>query len=522
MVLNVFVIVNRMTLIKYVVISVVFLLITACNNSNGSSTIKDNKAPIAEAGVDQTIEQGSIVTFDASESSDSDGEIISYEWKEGNVVLSTASLFTKDDFLLGTHTIVLTVTDNNNLSHSDTIIISIVAKGEERAFVSTWEASLSCDSTKHFQVYIPTTGEGYNYNIDWGDGTSDTSVEGNITHKYPDAGYYQVEITGDFPRIYFADEEHEDCVENATKIQSVEQWGTIKWKSMGGAFTGCTNLTIDAQDSPNLSEVTDMAYMFSGATELNANIGEWDVSTIRNMEYMFQGATSFNKGLGSWDLSNVVDVNHMFNEAGKFNQDISEWNISKVEDMSFMFFEASEFNQDISKWNVSSVKKMSWTFAMTGKFDQDLSAWDVSNVENMFGLFYEASEFNQDIGSWKLDSLKNAAWMFARTKSFNQDISSWNVSSVTNMDSMFSKALKFNQNIGAWDVSKVTIMKNMFNEVTLSVINYDALLNGWSGLSLQRDVDFNAGNSKYSNTSLSDKNAITSNFNWTIKDGGEI
>lgn len=83
------------------------------------------QAPISNAGSDQTVDSGYSVIIDASGSSDSDGTIASYEWKEGNNILSTSMSFTKSDFTIGTHTLVLKVTDNEGLSSSDTVVITI-------------------------------------------------------------------------------------------------------------------------------------------------------------------------------------------------------------------------------------------------------------------------------------------------------------------------------------------------------------------------------------------------------------
>jgi hypothetical protein len=62
-------------------------------------------------------------------------------------------------------------------------------------------------------------------------------------------------------------------------------------------------------------------------------------------------------------------------------------------------------------------------------------------------------------------------------------------------------------------------MTEMFTGATLSTANYDALLNGWSALTLQPNVAFNAGNSTYCNGEAA-KTSIMNNFNWTITDGG--
>jgi hypothetical protein len=84
-----------------------------------------NKFPNAIAGQDEYITQGTTVTLDASSSYDHDGTIISYEWKEGNKVLSNEVIFSKSDFSVGTHTITLTVVDDENLISMDTINIHV-------------------------------------------------------------------------------------------------------------------------------------------------------------------------------------------------------------------------------------------------------------------------------------------------------------------------------------------------------------------------------------------------------------
>ena len=96
-----------------------------------------NQAPVANAGVDQTVLLGDSVTLDAVGSTDSDGSIVSYEWKEGDAVLSTNSAFTKSDFTEGYHGITLSVTDDDGTVDSDTVLILVSATGEV-AFNYIW------------------------------------------------------------------------------------------------------------------------------------------------------------------------------------------------------------------------------------------------------------------------------------------------------------------------------------------------------------------------------------------------
>ncbi len=88
---------------------------------------KTNNSPIANTGATQTVTSGSSVTLNGSNSTDSDGTISGYIWKEGNITLSTSSSFSKSDFSVGTHTITLIVTDDDGATASDTINIVVKA-----------------------------------------------------------------------------------------------------------------------------------------------------------------------------------------------------------------------------------------------------------------------------------------------------------------------------------------------------------------------------------------------------------
>lgn len=88
-----------------------------------------NLPPIANAGADQTATIGTNVTLNGNGSSDSDGSIVSYTWKDGATLLSSLVSFTKNDFSAGTHTITLTVTDNSGNSNSDSLILIVTSSG---------------------------------------------------------------------------------------------------------------------------------------------------------------------------------------------------------------------------------------------------------------------------------------------------------------------------------------------------------------------------------------------------------
>jgi hypothetical protein len=97
-----------------------------------SFVTEGNLNPVARAGSDQIVTDSDgngveSVSLNGDASGDQDGTIVSYEWKEGGTLLSTASSFT-GEFAVGTHTLVLSVTDNEGASATDTVVVTVQPK----------------------------------------------------------------------------------------------------------------------------------------------------------------------------------------------------------------------------------------------------------------------------------------------------------------------------------------------------------------------------------------------------------
>ena len=199
----------------------------------------------------------------------------------------------------------------------------------------------------------------------------------------------------------------------------------------------------------DMSSNTYLSGMFSSANSFNQDISNWDVSNVTDMSYMFTGIvealpltnSAFNQDISNWDVSNVTDMTAMFRNSD-FNQPIGNWDVSNVTDMSFMFRGNSAFNQDIGDWNTSSVTNMYAMFSSSPSFNsvfnQDIGNWDTSSVTIMSFMFTGNSAFNQDIGNWDTSSVIDMSFMFSSTSDlninssvFNQDLSNWEVDNVT-------------------------------------------------------------------------------------------
>lgn len=327
----------------------------------------------------------------------------------------------------------------------------------QQPFITTWQVQ-----ENNLSIAIPIIEDDEipdNYTIDFGDGTILTNQSGTAMHTYENTGVYTVSISGEFTRIKLV-----DAPGYIQKILTIEQWGSITWTNMESAFAGCANLTIPATDSPNLSLVNNLNYMFGSCTSLNQSLNNWNVSTINSMKGVFTSCTSFNQSLDNWDVSNVTSMESMFYNADSFNQPLNDWDVSDVTSMKEMFHEADSFNQPLNDWNVSNVTDMSFMFHIAPSFNQPLNNWDVSNVISMFSMFSGAISFDQPLNSWDVSSVTTMRDMFRVATSFNQPINNWDVSNVNNMSRMFDAATTFNQPLSNWDVSNVTNMQGMFND----------------------------------------------------------
>lgn len=372
-------------------------------------------------------------------------------------------------------------TENYLMSSGDTILYAQWSK----PFTTKWEITTN-------KLHLPLDPNGkYFFRIDWGDGNTEQVTTTNglqyIEHNYSVNGNYTVVINGycegfGYPKPLYRSLDDGELLD-------VTSWGLVKIRDGGSQFASCSKLThFSATDNPDLSNVTDMSFMFYGTTVFNGDLSGWDVSKATNMSSMFKLATVFNKNISGWDVSKVtdfsalfygaeafdqniggwtvssaIDMSHMFSGAKAFNQPLTNWNVSNVTNMRSMFGGATLFNKDISNWTTSSVTNISWMFSATTAFNQPIGAWDVSNVVDMSSLFQSATAFNQDLSTWNTSNVKNMSWVFARTVAFNKPIGSWDVSKVTNFSYLFYLSEAFNQNIEAWTVSNTADMSGMFD-----------------------------------------------------------
>ena len=86
-----------------------------------------NTPPTADAGPDQTVQVNTPATLDGSKSTDSDGDIVSYQWvrKSDGSVWSNEMIFDFTPSGTRAKTFVLTVTDDEGAKYTDEMILSV-------------------------------------------------------------------------------------------------------------------------------------------------------------------------------------------------------------------------------------------------------------------------------------------------------------------------------------------------------------------------------------------------------------
>ena len=90
----------------------------------------ENKPPVADAGTDQSVSSGHLVRLDGSDSYDSDGTIVSYQWDFGDGQTATGAIvshrFRGAMNQSKTYTVTLTVEDNVGDADTDSVYITVV------------------------------------------------------------------------------------------------------------------------------------------------------------------------------------------------------------------------------------------------------------------------------------------------------------------------------------------------------------------------------------------------------------
>jgi PKD repeat protein len=141
-----------------------------------------------------TVYTGEVITFNAENSFDPDGQIISYLWSFGDGVNATGVVVGHAYSDNGTYTVTLTVTDNDNKTGSATAGKTVLNRPPIASFTESAEIA-ETDEVIYFNASesYDLDGQIESYFWDFGDGNNATGI--TISHSYAQDGVYTVTLT---------------------------------------------------------------------------------------------------------------------------------------------------------------------------------------------------------------------------------------------------------------------------------------------------------------------------------------
>jgi len=262
------------------------------------------------------------------------------------------------------------------------------------------------------------TAAGINFNVDWGDGNSDSGVTFDIIHTYASAGTYNVKIDGRFTMNGAS-----MGTPNTYKIKKLKNWGTAECEmaSIYRMFYKAKFMTYEATDYPDVSN------LYTGA------------STGRPFTELFRECEAIT------------------------NLDLTGWagNLGNANGFSSMFFKCKNLESvDLTGWDFSVSNSITSTFREVGSLTTNgckviAPNLDISNASLFDYMFYFAKlHADTNVTGWTLRSA-GQRWLstfYGTTGDWaeNLDLSSWTNMKPTSLQSTF-------QGANSSDSSKVTI-----------------------------------------------------------------
>lgn len=403
--------------------------------------------------------------------------------------------------------------------------------------IQTDNLSVGSTALKQFQLPLVSGGT-YNMIVSWGDGFLDTITAFNdpaTLHTYSSDGTYEVNIQGTCQGWVF------NGTGDRLKMLNIKKWGPNfrLGTTQGNYFKGCSNLQVLDTSAITLTGTTNLQGTFQDCSTLNVSLNSWTTTAVTNMSYMFSGATKFNNGQvttligqsagsvvinpalasyvyvtlsgSSYVVSNVLTCPGAAFTTAPAPIAVGDtiWIIYKGASVTqntvlidgpaavyqYQYLpQTYEYNSNVLVTTVSAVTATTLTLNSAIGFDlpagnivnivkstsgagTNALTWNTSAVQNMSFMFNGAALFNQDVRGFVTSSVLSMESMFSNAYSFNcgdvvgastKPMSAWTTNTVTSMKNMFNSCYGFNQAVtysapNVWNTSAVTDMSGMFN-----------------------------------------------------------
>ncbi|MFH0815279.1 MAG: PKD domain-containing protein [Methanobacteriota archaeon] len=150
--------------------------------------------PFANAGSDVSARVNASIAFDATDSYDPDGAILSYLWQFGYGANGTGATVSHAFTSPGAYVVTLTVTDNDGLTSTDTLKVRVVADMIPIAIagpglIARMDTPVDFDGSDSYDE------DGTIASYAWNFGDNSTGTGATQTHTYASAGTFTVTLT---------------------------------------------------------------------------------------------------------------------------------------------------------------------------------------------------------------------------------------------------------------------------------------------------------------------------------------
>jgi alpha-amylase len=368
---------------------------------------KANEAPIAQAGQDITVRKGSAVTLNGSASSDSDGNIVGYNWTGPGINFNGAQV--QHTFNTpGVYTLTLKVTDNWNATGTDTLVVTVLdslypnmnLRGTHNNWATTAMTLISNHTWQVDATFGATSTERFKFDVsnNWAQNFGDNNADG-----YAGSGEIDIKITqgaGSY-RITFNDTTKAYVVAKLTNgVQSVYAKMHLRgthnnWAAQAMNLVSDFTWQVEAVFGATSTE----RFKFDGSTNWTTNFGDNNGDGIAAL---FEGDIKITQGAGNYRIV--------------FNDNTKAYTVTKLSGGFQSTYGAMNFRGTANNWSttaMSLVADYTWqieaTFGASSserfKFDASTN-WSLNfgdtNADGIAGQSEADIKITQGTGKYRI------------------------------------------------------------------------------------------------------------------------
>ncbi len=402
-------------------------------------------------------------------------------------------------------------------------------------FITEW--TVSAGQTLNLYGY---TGVVYDYDIDWGDGNTETSATmtqpGGAfyqikSHTYTNAGTYEIKISGDdfkglFMRGAWSGAGYANDPNSRLALVNLKNWGDCKIHDLSQSYYNANNVVYSAIDRPildNFSATGSVRQMFYYCDKItNLNLSEWlDTDKFKkhdqmmSMNYTLADSLLEEIDLTGWDFSNSTTIINLCTGVGMGTVNGCDITIPNVVNsstgISSMFGKAYINNLSVPNWDIGSGSavncyRMFWGTVFSTNTEVDLSTWTIklSSMQDFARGSSFISKFN--LSGWDTSTCTTFSLAFYYTPQLEEieGLQDFDASSAATVYGMFSSAYLIhfsNYNFGInWgpNLGNCTDVRAMFSRAGQNIVGAEAGPDGsdWdtsSATSLQSVFAYTSG-----------------------------